>query len=321
MQALYTVAFYNVENLFDTYDDPNTYDDDFTPEGTRHWTRDRYENKIGKLAKAISEIGRKETKHAPAIVGLAEVENEMVLRDLLSVSHLSTTPYRFIHFDSLDERGVDIAMLYNTEVFAVEYAEAIRPPRFIDQQGKEDFTRDVLYVCGKLAGVKIHFFVVHLPSQREGVNKEKRETIAQKIKEKIDKIIAREQNPLVAILGDFNANPDAETLKKYFKTTINYFHQSDLQFFNPMEILVSDNKFTTLHKEKWLLYDQILFSKNFMNLYDAPLVVDCNVFNPKFLQEWNQRYKGQPYRTYVGRKYLGGYSDHFPIYSILKIKH
>ncbi|MBV7441072.1 endonuclease [Weeksellaceae bacterium TAE3-ERU29] len=321
MQPFYSIAFYNVENLFDTYDDPNTYDDDFTPEGSKQWTRKRYRNKLGKLGKAISEIGKRKIGFPPSIVALAEVENKTVLRDLLNISHLKKTPYRYIHFDSLDERGVDVALLYNSDEFRVNHAEPIRPPHFIDDKGIEDFTRDVLYVNGKLQDSLIHIFVVHLPSQRnQNINQAKRDAIAQQIKSKIDYILSDEENPLIVILGDFNANPDDNTLYKYFKSVGNHLKQNSTQFFNPMELLMSENKFTTLHRRKWILYDQMLFSKSFTDSDTALNLIDTEIFNPYFLQEWNRKYKGQPFRTYIGRKYIGGYSDHFPIYSILKIK-
>lgn len=276
---------------------------------------------MGKLAKAISEIGKRKTGFSPSIVGLAEVENKKVLKDLLNISHLKQTPYKFVHFDSLDERGIDVALLYNSKEFRVNHAEPIRPPHFIDKNGVEDFTRDVLYVNGKLQDSFMHIFVVHLPSQRNrNINQAKRDAIAQQIKSKVDYILLNEENPLIVILGDFNANPDDNTLYKYFKATGDYINQNSTQFFNPAELLMSENKFTTLHRKKWILYDQMLFSKSFTNAETRINLIDTEIFNPYFLQEWNRKYKGQPFRTYIGRKYIGGYSDHFPIYSILKIK-
>ncbi|MCK0204910.1 endonuclease/exonuclease/phosphatase family protein [Ornithobacterium rhinotracheale] len=319
MQAFHSIAFYNVENLFDTFDDPKTFDDDFTPEGKKHWTMERYRNKIGKIAKAISEIGKRRIGYPPSIVGLAEVENKTVLRDLLNVSHLKKTPYRYVHFDSLDERGVDVALIYNTEEFLLNHAEPIRPPKFVDKWGRVDYTRDVLYVNGKLHETFMHIFVVHLPSQRyKKINESKRHAIAELIKSRIDYIIENEENPHIVILGDFNTNPDADTLHKFFKATPNYMNQGNLQFFNPMELLMAEKKYTTTHRGDWIFYDQMLFSKAFMNEYDGLNLVDADVFNPYFLQEWKRKYRGIPFRTYVGRKYLGGYSDHFPIYAILK---
>lgn len=317
MQAFHSIAFYNVENLFDTIDDTKTFDDDFTPEGKKHWTMARYRNKIGKIAKAISEIGKRKIGTSPSIVGLAEVENKTVLRDLLNVSHLKKTPYRYVHFDSLDERGVDVALIYNAQEFVLNHAEPIRPPKFVDMHGHVDFTRDVLYVNGKLNENFIHIFVVHLPSQRlHKINESKRYAIAEIVKNRIDYILEHDDNPQVVILGDFNTNP--ETLHKLFKATPNYANQSNLQFFNPMELLMAEKKFTTTHRGNRIFYDQMLFSKAFMNQYAGLNLVDADVFNPYFLQEWKRKYRGMPFRTYVGRKYLGGYSDHFPIYAILK---
>lgn len=208
---------------------------------------ERYRNKIGKIAKAISEIGKRRIGYPPSIVGLAEVENKTVLRDLLNVSHLKKTPYRYVHFDSLDERGVDVALIYNTEEFLLNHAEPIRPPKFVDKWGRVDYTRDVLYVNGKLHETFMHIFVVHLPSQRhKKINESKRHAIAELIKSRIDYIIENEENPHIVILGDFNTNPDADTLHKFFKATPNYMNQGNLQFFNPMELLMAE-KNTQLH--------------------------------------------------------------------------
>lgn len=319
MHTFQTIAFYNVENLFDTVNDPDTYDDDFTPQGKKAWTINRYKNKLGKIAKAISEIGKEETGLPPSIVGLAEVENKQVLQDLIQVSHLQKEPYKFVHFDSKDERGIDVALLYNSKFFTVEHAESISPPEFIEADNSIDYTRDILYVNGKMKKQLLHFFVVHLPSQRHAnINKEKREAIAALVKKRIDLILCSEKNPFIVVLGDFNANPQSDTLKKYFKTTDSPDQQGKCQFFNPMELLIAEGKFTNKHKSQKILYDQMLFSKAFLSQYPTPNLALCEIFNPYFLQEWKRQYKGLPFRTYVGRKYVGGYSDHFPVYSVLK---
>ena len=189
MQPFYTVAFYNTENLFDIYDDPNTIDEDYTPTGSREWTLDRYVNKIGKISLAMSKIGVEETNYPPTLIAVAEVENATVVEDLIYNEHLGEDTYDYIHYDSWDERGIDVALIYNHKVFNVEHSEPLRPPMIYNGNGK-DLTRDVLYVCGKLEDVCIHIFVVHLPSKRDkDVNKPKRDAIAQMLRNKINYIL------------------------------------------------------------------------------------------------------------------------------------
>ena len=162
---LHTVAFYNLENLFDTIDDPETMDDDFTPEGHKKWTPKRYKKKLFKLAKTISEIGLEAAQRAPALIGIAEIENEMVVQDLIGTEPLRKIDYHYVHYDSPDERGIDTALLYHKDHFEVLFSEPIALLVY-NQEGKRDTTRDILYVHGKLNGEEVHVFVTHWPSRR-----------------------------------------------------------------------------------------------------------------------------------------------------------
>ncbi len=144
--SIYTIAFYNLENLFDTEDDPKTLDDDFTPSGFKKWSLKRYKRKLYKLAKTISEIGNEKTKTSPVLVGVAEVENERVMQDLIDAEPLRTTNYGYVHYDSPDERGIDTALIYCKEHFEVLYSEPIALVLFEDN-GRQDTTRDILYIC------------------------------------------------------------------------------------------------------------------------------------------------------------------------------
>ncbi len=316
MSKLYTFGFYNVENLFDTVNQPYVNDNDFTPSSRKNWNYKRYENKLYKISRTISLIGKEETQKAPTLMGLAEIENKTVLTDLIAMPPLQDIPLRYVHFDSLDERGIDVALLYNYEEFSIEHAEPIRSPIFYDGDNP-DYTRDILYVKGKLKESVIHVFVTHLPSRRiEGINKYKREEIAQLIHEKVIEIIEEEKNPFIMVMGDFNDDPKSKTLKHYLNTTKK--SPSNYQLFNPLELMNSKKIGTTIYKRKWRKYDQILLSRAFVQPNRPPTIDKFKIFHPRFLQSWNPAYKSQPFRTYVGRKYLGGYSDHFPIYVILK---
>lgn len=319
MSSRYTIAFYNTENLFDIANQKDLLDDDFTATGRRKWTPKRYDNKIMKLASAIAKIGWDETRSLPSLVGLAEIENAKVLTDLIDNEYLGRDTYNFVHFDSIDERGMDVALLYNKHIFTVEQAAPMRAPMIYDGGGR-DRTRDILYVKGKLSGALIHLLVVHMPSRREGdINSPKRHAIAESLGEKVRALQEEEDHPLILIMGDFNADPQADSIKNFFHTTSEKDSLDKYGFYNPMENLESKGSFTTTHQKHKLLYDQMLFSAGFFHQNTHIELIEAQVFNPHFLQEWNEKYAGQPFRTYVGSKYLGGYSDHFPVYSIIKI--
>ncbi|MEZ4842045.1 MAG: endonuclease, partial [Flavobacteriaceae bacterium] len=174
---LYTVAFYNLENLFDIYDDPDTLDDDFTPKGTKKWNAKKYSRKVKKIASVISQIGVKETGFPPAIIGLAEVENKEVVEDLIQTESLQKYGYGYVHYDSADERGIEVAFLYRKNIFSVEHSQTFT--LLIENEfGERDYTRDILLVKGKLQGETVYCIVNHWPSRREGEDKTEYKRIA-----------------------------------------------------------------------------------------------------------------------------------------------
>ncbi len=308
----YTIGFYNLENLFDIEDDPNILDDDFTEDSPRNWNQDRYDKKIRKLGKVISKLGYKETSHPPIIVGVAEVENDEVLRDLVNSKYLKSKNYNFCHFESPDERGIDTALLYREEFFTVLYNEAI--PLYINgKYGERDYTRDILYVKGEIEGNIIHLLVNHWPSRRSGYDQTvyKRIAAASKNREIINGILSEEPEAKIIVMGDFNDNPTSKSVKGLVNT----------DFYNPMEKLLTLDSGTLNYRGEWNIFDQIIISNNFLKPHDNPLQFeDSEIFNPKELQEYSGKYKGNPFRTYVGEKYIGGISDHFPVYEVFSVK-
>lgn len=307
----YGIAFYNLENLFDTNDDPHTLDDDFTPKGFKKWKEDRYRSKTKKLAKAISRIGEDEKLNPPALIGIAEVENSSVIEKLLSTKYLNEIAYDYVHFDSPDERGIDTALIYNKEIFEVVEGQSL-PLLIEDEQGERDFTRDILYVHGLLNGEKVHLFVNHWPSRRDGVKEtsHKRIEAAQTIIRKMQSISETPENMHVIIMGDFNDDPNAESIKVLMNSG---------WFVNPFKSLLSPHSGSANYKGQWSLFDQILISHSFLN-YEAGThsFKKAAIYSPKFLKEWKGRYKGNPFRTFAGKKYVGGYSDHFPVYITMR---
>ncbi|RXP64530.1 endonuclease [Lutibacter sp. HS1-25] len=309
--SIYTVAFYNLENLYDTVHDENTLDTDFTPTGFKKWNTKRYKNKIRKLGNVIGQIGLDKSVYAPAIVGVVEVENAEVLRDLVQSDGLKNENYDFVHYDSPDERGIDVALLYKKELFELVGSQTF-PLYLTGFNGERDFTRDILLVQGNLNGEFVNVIVNHWPSRRNGNGEtvDKRISASEKVLEIVDLINAEDEDAKIIIMGDFNDDPTNISVKEYLVNDT---------FYNPMESLISTGNGTLNYKGTWHLFDQIIFSKNFLEKEeDKHLFKYAEIFDKPFLKIWKGKYKGNPYRTYMGKWYQGGFSDHFPVYIYLE---
>ncbi len=306
----YTIAFYNLENLFDIYDDPDTMDSDFTPEGKKKWNAKRYNRKLKKLSTVISQIGTDTSFTAPIIVGLAEVENLQVVRDLVNTEDLKEFNYGIAHFDSPDERGIDVALIYQKEHF--EYIDSETVTLYLYQEdGERDYTRDVLLVKGKLKGELIHFMVNHWPSRRKGIEETEPRRIQAAIlnQEIVAKINQETENPKIIIMGDFNDGPTSISIKQHLVTS---------QFYNPFESIIDKGEGSLRFNGDWFLFDQIIFSRNFFDEQaNTHIFKQAEIFDEHFLKEWKGKRKGKPFRTYIGKWHQGGFSDHFPVYIIL----
>tara|TARA_R110002111_G_scaffold82729_2_gene130210 strand:+ start:9212 stop:10165 length:954 start_codon:yes stop_codon:yes gene_type:complete len=303
----YTVAFYNIENLFDVENDPLTNDDDFLPTSAKRWTPKRYKNKLKKLGTVISKIGEEDTESAPTIVGLAEVENKKVLSDLVRSKNLIKEGYSFVHYDSADERGIDVALLYKSDIFKVENSEVFSV--YLQTEfGEQDYTRDILLVQGVLNNEPLHIIVNHWSSRREGEKETefKRLAASNKVNSIIKTIKKEDPNIKIIVMGDFNDNPNNDSIA---------LMEKESELYNPFKTVWSQYKGSLSYNFQWNLFDQILFSTNFFDTNNSTLNFDiADVFNTKILTQYHGKYKGQPFRTYVGKKYKGGYSDHFPVY-------
>jgi predicted extracellular nuclease len=307
----YTVAFYNLENLFDTINDPRTLDNAFLPDSEKKWNRKRYEKKIFKLGTAISNIGFSKTRKAPVLIGVAEVENKAVLKDLINSKHLKQKEYGIVHYDSPDERGIDVGLLYQKQYFQVKDSKTVTV--LVDnEEGERDYTRDILWVTGVLNQEEMHILINHWPSRRNGAESTayKRIVAAEKNREIINEITNKNPDAKIIIMGDFNDDPSSESIKNLV--------QDDL--FNPMERLLTRYRGSTSYRSQWNLFDQIIFSYNF-HQYEKGKHSFSNaaIFDDAFLKIYKGRYKGTPFRTYAGGKYKGGYSDHFPVY--IRLRH
>ena len=314
-----TIAFYNVENLFDTKNDSLTFDDDRTPEGKDNWTISRYENKIDKISMVLSGIGSGMTKTSPDIIGLCEVENKLVLEDLIHHKNLNDKNYGIIHFDSPDERGIDVALLYKKSVFIPNSFISHRLLLF-DDNGFRDYSRDQLVVSGFLDNEEVHFIVNHWPSRSGGEARSRPNRIAAaKLNKRIiDSILTSNADSKIISMGDFNDDPINDSFKKILKTNGSVENLEENSLFNPMEKLFRKGIGSLAYRDKWNLFDQFYFTCNFVSKKKETYSFwKADVHSPSYLLDPKGRYKGYPLRTYAGGSYVGGYSDHFPVYLYL----
>ena len=310
-QEHFSIAFYNVENLFDAEHTDFTLDEDFTPEGKLEWNSEKYQVKLDHISKVIATIGADEGANPPVFLGLAEVENDKVLLDLIDQKELAKFNYDFVHYESPDERGVDVAFMYRKAYFELIYSE-IFPLMIYDQGQSRDYTRDILLICGNLFGERIYVIVNHWPSRSNGKSftENKRISAAKKVKEIINQIYNETEDASILVIGDFNDSPKNQSIKQLI---------SQNNLVNPMLEMQKKGWGSLIHLGKWHLFDQIMFTQNMLNREKFTFEF-AKIYHPAFLIEKNGRSKGGPFRTYNGSRYIGGYSDHFPVYAVFKKK-
>ena len=304
---LLLVMFWNVENYFDTYDNPSTTDEEFTPTGDNRWGRARFEKKRDDIAKTIL-LAADQYGDLPALIGLAEVENAFVLQELLEETPLARTQYKYIHKDSPDSRGIDVALLYREELFTPLETKYI---------GFSFPTRDVLYTKGVVNGLDtLHIMVNHWPSKRgnEESSGRKREYVSLKVSHVVDSILLRNPAANIVLMGDFNDTPASSPLKNLGQLT-NLAKWAD------------GAEGSYKYRESWSMIDQFLVSENLIkeessingkNEAFRPQWIythrNMEIFAPEALFAEDATYMGvKPKRTYSGPRYLGGISDHLPV--------
>lgn len=314
-----TIAFYNVENLFDTINDPLKFDDDRTPQGKDKWISKHYYDKVHKIARVLSEIGIDKTKTTPDIIGVAEIENKSVLIDVINDPFLKNEGYSIIHFDSPDARGIDVALLYKKEVF-VPMSFKNHELVLYDEDGYRDYTRDQLLVSGFFDNEEFHFIVNHWPSRRGGESKSrpKREAAARLNKKIIDSLLKINPKAKVICMGDLNDDPTNSSMKKVLKTESIIDSIKSKSIYNPMEKMAKKGMGSLAYRDNWNLFDQIFFTGELLDKNKTTYRFwRAGIFNEKYLIVNRGKYKGYPFRSYAGGKYQGGYSDHFPVYVYL----
>ena len=311
------VISYNLENLFDCENDSITNDDSFTPEGAHEWTENKYRYKLNNLSKAITAAGEWEY---PGIIGLCEVENAKVVSDLIHKTQLNICGYHYVHKDSPDRRGVDVALLYQPQQFQLIDTQFLN----VDL-GDDSRTRDILHATGKITnGDTLHIFVNHWPSRYGGEleSKPKRNKAAQTLRNSIDSLFKTSQKCKIIIMGDFNDYPDDESLHSILQAqTPTNDIQSD-QLYN-LAIPLNEKGKNGSHKfgGEWGMLDQIIVSGPLLQATSQSQIeqLELKICQENFLFKESTTGKN-PKRSFLGTFFAYGYSDHLPVYIDINLR-
>lgn len=300
-QSPRTVAFYNTENLFDTIPNRTTADEDMLPLADKHWNSERYAAKLQLISQTLASV----SADFPALIGLAEVENNSVLEDLVATPALAEANYSICHYDSADERGIDVALLYRPEVIQLEGSRAIKPTA-------DDSTRDILTAWGDMDGHPTFIVVVHWPSRIGGVNftEHLRRACAKQVRGIVDSVMLSQPSTRIIVMGDMNDNPRDKSLSHDLQATAHPTTATDL--YNPFAEVWSARRGSSVYDGRWNQYDNIIVSTNTplrpINGRKRAAVYS----HPSLLTR-----KGTPRPTYSGSRYEGGASDHLPVYIVI----
>lgn len=317
----FCIGFYNVENLFDTINQPGVIDEEFTPTGLNRWDTDKYERKLQNMSFVISILGG---APGPDVIGLAEVENRGVLEDLIKMPSLVDKNYGIVHYDSSDPRGVDCAFLYKKDRFQVTRSAA-RP--VVIPEEPHTSAREIVHMEGIHDGETFHFLVAHWKSRSGGekASMHRRMASARIMRFMVDSILSVDNNAKIFLMGDFNDDPTSPSVIKGLqaKPKVKNLHQPE-DLFSPMYALYKDGFGTLAYRDSWNLFDIMIANTNAVKgvgkdneykLYRHPKNgYYAFIMNASFLTQAQGKYKGYPLRTIVGGQYQGGYSDHFPVY-------
>lgn len=312
-QEKYSIIFYNVENLFDVQNDSLTNDDEFTPSGEKHWTQKRLQQKLRNISKVLLSTNAWDQF---ALIGLCEVENKYVLNSLLHKTALSSLPLKVIHKESPDARGIDVALLYNSDHFyPLEYEfYALR-----NQDGSIRQSREILYAKGILAGSDtLHLFVNHWPSRYGGLMETRnlRNEAAKLLEEKVRLILKNNSKSNIVVMGDFNDQPEDISMSKCLNAKVLKGEADNDKLYNLSYNWLERGFGTLKYKSRWFVFDQFIVSGNLLNAKEGLYTKTgwAVVGRQDFLFMEDSTHGGKkPNRTYSGYKYLGGFSDHLPI--------
>ena len=301
------VGFYNCENFYDTINQQHVIDEEFLPESDKGYTAQRFKQKTNNIANTIYKLGLLGDGKGIAVMGLAEIENRMVLENLVKNELIKKYQYKIIHFDSKDLRGIDLGFIYNPTSFVPYW---YRPYSLSIGLHANDYpTRDILYVKGLLNNNLVHILVNHWPSRRGGahISSPKRKWASQLCKSIIDSITQKNPFAQIIMMGDFNDNPTDKSIQ-------------NIPLENPFKQLFEKGEGSLAFRDSWHLFDQILISANLIKNENDLTYYKSIIYKDMDLIEMNGRYKGYPKRTWDGNEFRGGYSDHFPVALIFSLK-
>lgn len=312
-RLIFRAAFYNVENLFDTIDDPQKDDAEFLPGSRIAWNSQRYYTKIDHLSEVIAALGGDQPA---AIIGLCEVENELVTGDLIHSSKLLPFGYSAIQFNSPDERGIENVLIYDEDQFRPVF---FRPIRVDISSFNSDQTRDILYVkgyCPKAKKDTLHIFINHWPSRSEGkeVSEPKRMVAAQTLKHVTDSLMTLPSHPLILIMGDLNDEPSDKSISEGLGALAPTGGFDPAKLYNLGYPPYQQGKGTLYYKD-WDLFDQMIVNGAFLLNTKGLTIIEPeeNIFSPDWLLYKSNDGTSRPNRT-AAKDYYGGYSDHLPVY-------
>ncbi len=314
--SVYAVGFYNQENLFDTCHDAGKNDYEFLPNGSYKWTSLKYKHKIHNMAQALSDIGTDVLPQSIGctMIGMAEVENDNVMNDLIAQEPLKARGYKYIHIEGPDARGIDCALLYNPRLFNVRNSKLV--PYVPDAKDSAYKTRGFLVVSGTLAGEHVTVIVNHWPSRFAGSIV--RERVAAQCRMTKDSVMRDDPNVKVIVMGDMNDDPFNKSMSESLRAKREISEVTDSDMYNPWwNVLVKEGKGTLAYNGSWNLFDQIVVSPNLINRdgsndYKTLKFFKNQIFRRDYLIQQDGKYKGTPKRTTAGGVWLDGYSDHLP---------
>jgi len=329
----FVIGFYNLENLFDTYDDPAKNDEEFLPEGKNKWTETKYNKKLHNMATVISAMAKDNGKFH-TILGISEIENRLVVEDLIYQPEIAEANYQIVHYDGPDRRGVDVALLYRPDQFnfiesqSIPYTfEGTEVPITLTKEAQDYFrTRDILMVRGEIDGEMFAFYVTHLPSRIGGKGADLRSRGAEIIYKHAMEMMRLYPEIKIAVMGDMNDDPFDESMSIWLhgKKNIEAVGQND--FYNPFWSMLDKGFGSLCYQGKWSIYDQILVNSNLVPGHAEGLQVRTldkkktfygRIFNKPWMFAQSGQYKGYPLRTFSNGAFINGYSDHFPTYIVI----
>lgn len=315
-KELFRVVCWNIENLFDTKSDSLKQDDDYLPSSLRAWHFGRYKKKMADVARVIAAAGE---WGAPALVGLCEVENDEVLRYLTRYSPLQAYNYRYVMTSSPDVRGIDVALLYQRDMFKLLSANSLRPDLGVGERP----TRDILHVTGLVLSLDtLDVFVVHSPSRYGGqrASEPRRLRVAHCLRSAVDSLIRMRQEARIIIMGDFNDYPENKSIAHVLNAQLpdTSFNETALYHLLARKVQAKGKSIpgTYKYKGEWGLLDHLIVSGKLLDATSRFYTNESNaeIISFPFLLVDDDKYGGlQPFRTYNGMKYQGGYSDHLPV--------